>query len=255
MTFLNLNLKLPLFHMPNLSIIAINAALLNDWNKAISVNKDIIKENPNDLNALNRLAFALTQTCVIDEAKKIYKKILTIDKYNLIAIKNLEKINNLHSRKKSKLNTKKTTSFLSPSLFIEEPGKTKTVTLANPASSEILSGVNIGDPVNLHPKKHSIEIRDFQNTYLGALPDDIAFRLIRLLKSGNIYRVNIKNITKNSIAVFISETKRGKRFANQPSFLTSYSQRSSLYPPHAKNAYEETETGDETKSNQDEDEE
>ena len=129
------------------------------------------------------------------------------------------------------------------------------MTLTNLASSEILSTVNIGDPVILHPKKHSIEIRDQNNTYLGALPDDIAFRLIKLLKYGNTYRVNIKNIAKNNITVFLSEIKRGKRFANQPSFLSSFSSRSSLSPTHAKNSPDETDSDEEAKPDQDEDEE
>lgn len=240
--------------MSDLSNIAINAALTNDWDKAISINLEIIESNPDDINALNRLAFAFIQTCKAEEAKKIYKKILLIDKYNLIAHKNLEKINILRS-KKLKPKSINPLPSISPSLFIEEPGRTKTVTLTNPAHSEILSSVNIGDPVILHPKKHSIEIRDHNNIYLGALPDDIAFRLIRLLKSGNAYRVNIKNIGKNSITVFLSETKRGKRFANQPSFLTSFSQRSSLTPLHTKNTSDDVTDDEETKPPQEEVEE
>lgn len=232
--------------------IAINAALRNDWNQAILLNREILKENPNDINALNRYAFACIQTCDIDEAKKIYKKILTVDKYNIIALKNLEKIKNYQAKKSSKSSTKSLIPTISPSLFLEEPGKTKTITLANPASSDILSSVNIGDPVVFHPKKHSIDIRDRNNKYLGALPDDIAFRLIRLIKCGNTYRANIKNITKNSITVFLCETGRGRRFANQPSFLTSIIQKG-VHSSHPKITAEDPEDEGENKQAQAED--
>lgn len=207
--------------MSNLANIAINLALSNDWEKAISCNKEILIENPTDVNALNRLAFAYWQMHKLEEAKKIYRKLLTIDSYNIIAKKNLAKLNNLPRSIKSSKTCINKISSISPSLFIEEPGRTKTVALTHLAPSTTLSNLNIGDPVFLNPKKHSIEVRSEDKTYLGALPDDIAFRLLRFIKAGNLYDVYIKNITKNSLSVFIHEIKRGKRFASQPSFVTS----------------------------------
>lgn len=208
---------------------AIQAALANDWEKAISINKSILKENPDDVNTMNRLAFALTQIRKLDEAKKLYKKILKVDKYNTIAHKNLEKIESYPKSNKTQLQNK--IYSLSPSLFIEEPRKTKTVTLTDIAPSSILSHINIGDETRLVPKRHSLEVRTCNKVYLGALPDDIAFRLLRLIKAGNTYQVNIKNVSKNSISVFIREIKRGKRYANQPSFISLLSEHKNLIPP------------------------
>ncbi len=212
--------------MSDQTVIAIQAALANDWEKAINTNKSILKENPEDINSMNRLAFALTQIRKLDEAKKLYKKILTIDKYNTIARKNLEKIESYP--KSSKAQFQNTIFALSPSLFIEEPGKTKTVTLTNIAPSSILSHINIGDETVLFPKRHSLEVRTRNKVYLGALPDDIAFRLLRLIKAGNSYQANIKNVSKNSISVFIREIKKGKRYANQPSFISLLSEHKNL---------------------------
>lgn len=233
MTFLNGTLKLPLSFPPMIekTSLAIQAALSNNWDKAIEINKSILKENPEDINSMNRLAFALIQMQKIDEAKKIYKKILIIDKYNSIAQKNLDKISSL-SKNKKKAFAKNKICTLSPSLFIEEPGKTKTVTLTNIAPSAVLININIGDEVTLNPKKHSLEVRSCNKVYLGALPDDIAFRLLRLIKATNSYQVNVKNISKNSISVFIRELKRGKRFATQPSFITLLTDRSHIYSLH-----------------------
>ena len=109
---------------------------------------------------------------------------------------------------------------LSPNLFIEEPGKTKTIILTNIAPVNVLSQLSIGDTVVLTAKKHSIEVRDINKTYIGALPDDLAFRLLRFLKGGNSYHVCIKNTAKNNVTVFIRETKRGKRIGSRPTFLT-----------------------------------
>lgn len=205
----------------NLCNIAIQAALTHNWNEAITINKTILKEKEDDVGALSRLAYAFLQIGKINEAKRIYHRILTIDHFNMIAQKNLEKINSLPKRFKVSPGEQNKTGGLSPNLFLEEPGKTKTVTLANIAQTSILSKLFVGDTVIICSRKYSIEIRSEQKTYLGALPDDIAFRLIRLIKAGNCYHVCIKNVTKNSISVFIREIKKGKKFALQPSFISA----------------------------------
>lgn len=205
--------------MSILTSIAINAALSSDWEKAISTNLEILAQKQDDIEAMSRLAYAYLQSNKLDKAKKLYQSILSIDKYNIVAQKNLDKINSLPKSKN--VNHSKTSSLLSPHLFIEEPGKTKTVTLTNIAPVSTLSKLYIGDTVLFHAKKHSIEIRDGSKTYLGALPDDIAFRLLRFLKGGNIYHVIVKNIAKNSLSVYIRELKRGKRFQFQPTFVPS----------------------------------
>jgi hypothetical protein len=58
---------------------------------------------------------------------------------------------------------------------------------------------------------------------LGAIPDDISFRLIRCLKAGNTYHIFIKNISKNNLNIFIREISRGTRLKNQPSFIPQLS--------------------------------
>ena len=194
---------------------AIDAALNRDWDKAIEINKKLLKENKQDLDSMTRLAYAHSQKGEIDKAKKIYKKILSFDKYNTLAHKNLSKINHLtEGNKKPGTNQR-----VPPGLFIEEPGKTKTVQLINLAPVKVLSNLNIGDSVLLTPKKHSVEIRGTDKTYYGALPDDISFRLIKFINAGNTYMVCIKNIQKNTVSVFIRELQRGKKLKHQSTFI------------------------------------
>lgn len=238
MTFLKgvNKLLLSFSRMSNLLQIAISAALCQDWQKAIQTNQSILKENKDDINSMNRLAHAFAQSGKLKEAKNLYKKILTIDRYNIIAQKNLDKLNSLPKIKNSKVsigrNISATFAFL-PSLFIEEPGKTKTVSLINTAPVSILSHLNPGDPIFFYTKKHTIDIRTVNKVYLGALPDDFAFKLLRFLKAGYKYSIYVKSTTKNSINVFIRETKRAKRYKSQPSFLsTSVSQVKSMFGGH-----------------------
>jgi hypothetical protein len=203
--------------MQTLTISAIQAALNNDWTNAVSINEDIIKEKADDLEALSRLAYAFIRLGKPDRAKRLYRKILSLDAYNSMARKNLDKLNSLP--KNASVGSQKSSFHVSPGMFIEEPGKTKSVTLINPAPVRILTNICIGEFVTLYPKKHSVEVRRPDKTYIGALPDDIAFRLIRFLSGGNSYEACIKSIHKNNVSIFIRETARGKKYKDQPSFI------------------------------------
>jgi len=48
---------------------AIQAMLLGDWKNAASLNRALINENPKDIDALNRLAYAFTILGRIQDAK------------------------------------------------------------------------------------------------------------------------------------------------------------------------------------------
>lgn len=238
--------------MDELTSQAIASALNQQWEKAIAINQEILTISDQDIDALNRLGNAFVHTGKFDKAKQIYRKILSLDKYNLIAQKNLDKLNSLpKSAKKARIISTKP-FILSPNLFIEEPGRTKTIALTHIAPASIISRLSIGETVQLHPKKHSIEVRSENNIYIGALADDIAFRLLRFIKADNQYHVCIKNTTKNSISVFIKEIKRGKRLATQPSFLVSPPSETHVIHKEIKLAMEDEEP--KTKSKQDQDE-
>lgn len=198
---------------------AIEAALSQNWKEAIRLNLAILKQTKNDVEALSRLAYAYLKSGHIKEAKKIYEKVLSLDQYNKIAEKNLSKLSTLK---------KKNLEFdgggmISPMMFLEEPGITKIVDCIHIAPPQTLSTLSTGQEVTLKSKNHCIEIRTTQNTYLGALTDDISFRLLRLVKAGNTYRAIVKSVEKNALKVLIRETARGRRFANQPTFAASTS--------------------------------
>jgi len=196
---------------------AINAALENNWEEAIKINKLILhSENENDLDSLSRIAFAHTQMGEIDKAIKVYRKILSLDAYHFIARKNLDKLKSFSNKK---VFLKTDSQSIPKDLFIEEAGKTKTVNLINPSPASITSGLNIGQEVILCTKKNTIEVRNQQKEFIGALPDDVSFRLKGYLKFGNSYQVFIKNVVKNTVTVFIREISKSKKLRNHPSFF------------------------------------
>ena len=117
---------------------AVQAAIKGSWQQAVDLNRQLIKENPKNIAALNRLARAYWELGKISQAQKTYRKVLTLDPYNSIANKNLQRI--VQKRKKLK---KKKIDYPS-NLFLEEPGKTKTIKLIRLASIEVLSELSNG---------------------------------------------------------------------------------------------------------------
>ncbi len=210
-----------------LSQLAIDAALSSDWPEATKINQKILTIATNNVEALNRLAKAFMCAGEIEKAQKTYKKVLEIDPYNIIAIKNYDKISKLTNVATNKTNGATIKNMNSnghinlSTVFLFEPGKTKTINLLNLASPAILAALNCGDLLELLTKKHAIAITTQEGIYLGALPDDISVKMIGYIQGGNKYEVFVKYATTKSLTIFIREIERSARFANQPSFQES----------------------------------
>ena len=57
---------------------AISAALSQEWQKAISANQSLLKENKEDVSSMNRLAYAYVRIGKPDEAKKALAELRTL---------------------------------------------------------------------------------------------------------------------------------------------------------------------------------
>lgn len=192
---------------------AIDAALCCDWERAIDYNVAIIKEQSDNIQALNRLAKAYMELCQKDQAKEIYKQVLKIDKYNSVALKNLKLLPQKNS----------TIQDTTDEDFIEEPGITKSVSLVKITNKDILAEIYIKQPVNLIPKNRLVAIVTSNKKQIGSLPDDISFKIKRLMQKNYKYSACVKSVEDNKITIFIRETKRTKRYLDMPSFLPSLS--------------------------------
>lgn len=212
---------------------AIQTALQGNWLEAILLNKNLVKQDPKDIDALNRLALAYMITGKSKEAKTAYQKVVNIDPLNSIALRNLKKL------KDKNLNLSSSTYQIN-NAFLEEPGKTKVIELINIAQPKIVESLRGGQALILSIKRLKIFVQE-DKQYIGVLPDDIAKRLIKFMKSGCQYEAFLKSATAHKVTVFIKETKKATRFKDQPSFLSN--SESSLLVKHSK-----------TKSSKDKDE-
>lgn len=215
--------------MPDATQQAIAEALRKNFKKAIEINRLILKENPDDIEALNRLGFALSEEGKIAQAKKVYRKVLSLNRFNPIAIKNVKRLDLLKGKKAKTGNSQqgalRNGSFAG--LFLEEIGKTKVVTLINLAEAKLISNLHPTDGVLLIPRRRGVAVTTGNDVYIGALPDDIARRLYLLITGGNQYEAYIKSVDRHEVSIFIRETLRQRKFRNQPSFL---GKGSSYYP-------------------------
>lgn len=194
---------------------AIKAAMNGAWDQAIELNQKILKLEPENTAALNRLARAFWEKGNLESARKTYRQVLSIDSYNIIASKNLKRLAD-HQKTPSKKEIKKKTA--EGAIFLEEPGKTKVVKLIRLASPEVLSTLDSADEVLLAPKTHAISVTSSDNTYLGTVPDDLSHRLLRLIKGGNQYQAFVKAVDRQNLEIFIREIKRAPKFHSIPSF-------------------------------------
>lgn len=197
---------------------AIQTALVGDFAAAIKLNKKLLKNDPSDIETLNRLAFAFAVLGKASQAKSAYKKVLRIDTLNEIAQKGLRRLNGGLSYKSASSPAK--TNYIA-NIFLEETGKTKVIELINVGDKRTIDRLRTGEELILCIKRLKIFALNIQNQYIGMLPQDLGKRLIKFLKGGNEYEAHIKSVENNRISVFIRETKRVSRFRNQPSFIPS----------------------------------
>lgn len=194
---------------------AIQTALQGDWNSAISLNQQILQEEPENIDALNRLAFACATLGNLNEAKDYYQKVLQLDMQNPIATKNLKRLNGMNNK------TPTSTPYKMNNIFIEEPGKTKVIELLNVADQKATSHLRCGEELQLQVKRMKIFVLDNEKQYIGMLPDDTSKRLIDFIQGGNLYEAYVKTVDDHKVTVFVKETFRSPKFKNQQSFIST----------------------------------
>lgn len=194
---------------------AIDAAVNSDWKKAVKINKEMLVNTKDDVDANLRLGYAYLQSNKLRLAKKTFLSVLKLQPKNNIAEEHLERINILNSKK---LKRRENCVRYNSELFIEVPGKTRAIHLVNLGRKEDLAGINIGERVILKEKRRKLEARTETKEFIGNLPDDISKRLMYFIKEKSEYCAHIKEVNLTHVVVFIREITKGKRVKNYPSF-------------------------------------
>lgn len=190
---------------------AIRAALQQDWEQAIELNTHILKGNPQDIAALNRLAKAHVHQNQIDAAKALYEQVLTLDRFNPIATKCIQKLS---------LDSSQSASDCPEYMvnLIDEPGKTAVLPLTRLANHDIISQLRTGQKLKLIPKNRYLAVYTEQHVYIGNIPDQNSAILLSFISQGNQYEAAVKTMVTNAVTIFIRETHRCDDLSDTPSF-------------------------------------
>ncbi len=189
---------------------AIQAVKDSDWKNAVLINQEILEQSPKNLEAMNRLGLAYLKLKKEKEAKKVFKNVLKLDRSNIIANKHIKKLKN----------KEKTPDviFNHNADFIEEPGKSKIISLHRLTSSSQLAKLKVGQECHLQIKNRYISIIDDKQKHIGALPEDISFRLSKLINDGNQYSCVIYKIDDKQCCVQLKESYRSAKNQQLQSF-------------------------------------
>jgi hypothetical protein len=180
---------------------AIDLAMQGRWQEAVAINKQIIENSPDDVDAYNRLGRACMELGDYTQAREAYSRAVEIDPYNAIAKKNLHRLSYL----KEPVGTEVDTGKVEPQHFIEEIGKAGVVNLYDLAPNEVRARMVAGDNVYLKVNGSSLMVANGRGEYLGKVDPRHAQRLVRLMAGGNRYTAAVVSSTVDMMTVIIRE--------------------------------------------------
>tara|TARA_A100001037_G_scaffold47334_1_gene38974 strand:- start:64269 stop:65102 length:834 start_codon:yes stop_codon:yes gene_type:complete len=193
---------------------AVLQAMQGKWKDAIKLNQEIVSENPNDVDAYNRLGKAFSEIGEIKKSKNAFGKALELSPQNVIAKKNLARINLMVDTKTKPKNALPSNLIVS----VEKSTITTTTSLVNIASSETLLTLSGGQKLEIITDKDILKINNDSGQYIGQIEPKIGLRLSKLIKGGNKYDVTVISVTQEEVIALIKEIFKHPSQANIISF-------------------------------------
>jgi len=198
---------------------AIALAMQNRWREAADVNRTILKIDPNDADAYNRLGKALLELGQIREAYDAYARAVELSPTNMIAQKNMQRLAPLVQQGATVAPIRASSAEpIRPQTFIEETGKTGLTTLFNLASGPTLLTLTAGDRVALRVEAGNLLLYTEAGAYLGQVEPKLAHRLLKFIEAGNRYTAAVTTVSEKSLTILIREVYQAPTMQGRPSF-------------------------------------
>jgi hypothetical protein len=182
---------------------AVALAMHGKWEQAASVNRTIVREFPDDLEAYNRLGKALSELGRNREAKAAFETVLQRSRNNSIAKKNFARLTKLADDASPRVTKRASRSVHA---FIEESGKAGVTTLTKPAPTNVLLELTPGDLVQLSVTGRALTVTDESGAYIGQVEPRVGSRIARLIKGGNRYEATVTSAGDQRLDIIIRET-------------------------------------------------
>ena len=208
------------------------AALDGRWDEAITLNQQLVDRSPRDAEAHNRLGRALLELGRHGGAIESYSTALRADPANMIARRNLQRLETLGYRPGTDeapdgngaddngvvADEVETAVMPRTTVFIEEVGKTWVDELVNPVPMDQLANVLPGQQLGLDIDGSRIYVTAEDGTRIGEIEVRTAERVIDLTQRGNRYEVYALGLSPTSLRVILREVFRDPAQATTISF-------------------------------------
>lgn len=207
------------------------ASLDANWDEAITLNQQIVERAAKDAEAHNRLGRAFLTLRRYAEATDAYSNALRADPANLIARRNLQRLESLRHQAPATADATPTTPITpmpKTAVFIEEVGKTWVDELINPIAREELSDVLPAEQLQLAVEGDRLVVRRLDGRRIGEIEAKTAERVIALINGGNRYDVYALGLSAQGLRVILREVHRDPSFAGKLSFPRQITSRAYL---------------------------
>lgn len=199
---------------------ALQASLENRWEEVLRINDEYLERFPRSADALNRKGRAYIELRRYTEAREAYAEALKADPANMIARRNLQRLETLYNRAEGEADSDTLSDSKIPraSVFIAETGKTWFDELADAADMGQLAAVSPGDKLKINVDDGRVVITTEGGVRLGELELRIAGRIARLMEAGHEFEVYALGTSAQSLRVIIRETSRPEGSENVLTF-------------------------------------
>jgi hypothetical protein len=205
------------------------AAFAGNWEDAVTINLQIIERFQRDAEAFNRLGRAHIALGNLDEAKDAYTKALRADPANLIARRNLQRLEILRGQGgQPAAEVTRPGPMPRTTAFLEEVGKTWVDELVNPGDLQILADVSPGEELRLSEEDDRLVVRRANGDRLGEVEPKTARRVLDLMASGNRYEIYALGLAGHTLRTILRETFRDPSVATTVSFPRQITSRAYL---------------------------
>jgi len=205
------------------------AAFEGNWEEAVALNLQIIDRFHRDADAFNRLGRAYISLGNLDDAKDAYSKALRADPANLIARRNLQRLEILRGQGgRASADVTRPGPMPRPSAFLEEVGKTWVDELVNPGELRTLADISSGEELQLSTEDDRLVVRRTTGDRLGEVEPKTARRVLDLMASGNRYEIFALGLAGQTLRIIIREIFRDPSVATTVSFPRQITSRAYL---------------------------
>jgi tetratricopeptide (TPR) repeat protein len=197
---------------------AIALALRNKWTEAAEINRSILEQTSDDIDALNRLAKASLELAQMDDARETLKRVLALAPDSVIARRNFERLTRAEADENVQINPTISKTAFSLDIFMEEAGKSTTTSLIETGDPSAFQRLTGGEQVELVQDGAKLLVESRRGDHLGRIPPRLALRLTSLMDGGNRYAAAALHFADEEVRVIIREIYQEPSQSETPSF-------------------------------------